>query len=110
VKVTSKASISSDLLFCSYCESWLKKSAFSNGSPICKVCTDVYLQVDSYREPTYSTILNGYVNLFLAIRDRAILDHAQEDFDSYWIWQFSDVWDSLSSLFRSDNSYKISDI
>lgn len=109
MKATGKGSISSDFLFCSYCESWLKPSAFSKGSPVCKVCTDVYSQVDSWREPSHSTILNGYINLFIAIRDCAVHENALDDFEAYWVEQFMDVWESLRNLSVSEDSYKISD-
>lgn len=93
--------------FCTVCESWLKVSAFSKGSPICKACTDAYSQVGGWKDSSYCTSTAGYINLFIAIRDRAIRDSKEDDFTSYWIEQFLDVWESLGYLSTSDNNYNI---
>jgi len=105
--VQSKVSTSNNQ-FCSICESWLKPFAFSQGSPICKACTDVYSQIGSWNDPTYSTPLSGYIHLFIAIRESALQDDAIDEFDSYWIDQFTDVWTALSYATRHESDYKIS--
>jgi hypothetical protein len=109
MKVQLKDSTSkNEKILCSVCESWLPKSSFSNGSPICKTCTDYCFQFNSWKDSSHSTVISGYINLFIAVRDLAIKDDLLDDFNSFWIDQFNDIWSSLESTFDSESEYKIS--
>lgn len=70
---------------CVTCEGDLKPTDFSEGSPICKECvaTLTKLYEVEYSAPQKHTKLIGFLELIIAMKNRALADGHLEEFEEW---------------------------
>lgn len=92
------------------CGEKLSKIAIVRQNVLCRCCLDKLSERFEYNlpadRPIYPTVEQAYAHLFLAIRNRAKLDHKLGEWETYWLEEtdlLAQMRDVLETM-RSDHT------
>jgi len=90
---------------CVTCSGLLSESNFPDDSPICRACISKLKRdyaVD-FSPPTHKTVPRAYVDLLVAVHDRAVEEGEIEDWNAYWLG--TDPWAGLWEMIRTAHAW-----